>query len=220
MRTCLAAVAAVTVLVGAPLGWASVATPAAPADPTPMTAEAVPLFPGLNLEMEEPISSASAGSVLDDSGDPYPLLGGFTRTYATRATAEEVYAFYEQRLGGKVKHTQADDHNNIGPNQATPVIRKRLVHDFEPIDNDTTSRVITSAMQRNLLQSNRPPSSEGDWVSNGTFSWVARDRAGAPTSFDLQVIDESVASNWAGYTPRTVVTVQVERYGPVPNDED
>jgi hypothetical protein len=186
----------------------------APAD-TPRDAEAVPLFPGLQPTGQK---TMPPGGLQDDWGAEYPSLGGTVRTYFTAAPAEEVYAFYQQRLGGKIEHSSEDDHTHIGPGEVTPVIRSHHPHRLRPTENPLTNRAISSAMQRQLLSSNRPASAEGDWLQHGSFDWVVKDRAGAPTTFHVKVIDESVAPDWSRYTPRTVVEIQVEPFGPIADD--
>lgn len=47
---------------------------------------------------------------------------------------------------------------------------------------------------------------------------MVRDRTGAPTAIDVQIVDESVTANWTGYSQRTVVTINVARYGVINND--
>lgn len=185
---------------------------------TPRTVQAIPMFPGLTTAGEQAIPQDQGTSLLDGWGNEYPKRGGTVRTWATAATAEEVYAFYQQRLGGKVEYGSEDDHTNIGPGGATPVIRTRYPHRLEPTENPLTNRAISPAMQRQMLSGNRPPSVDGDWLNNGSFQWVTKDRAGAPTAFNVEVIDESVAPNWTGYAARTVVRVSVETYGPSADD--
>lgn len=197
-----------------PLMRAAVVAPAE----TPRTVQAVPLFPGLTPDGEDTIPQDQGTSLLDGWNNEYPKLGGTSRTYVTTAAAEEVYAFYQQRLGGKVEYGSEDDHTNIGPGGATPVIRTRYPHRLEPTENILTNRAISTAMQRQMLSDNRPASAEGDWLNNGSFQWVVKDRAGAPTAFNVEVIDESVAPNWTGYAPRTVVRVSIETYGPITED--
>lgn len=192
----------------------SASAPAAPAPATPRTFEAIPMFPGLVSTGEQPIEFGG----LMDWNDPYPLIEGRKRSYATTATAEEVFAFYKQRLGGKVEHDESDSHSNIGPGGATPVILMRHAYEFQPTENILTNRAISADTQRAMLANNRPASAEGDWISEGSFEWVIKDRSGAPTEFHLKVIDESVAENWTGYAPRTVVEILVSRYGVIQDD--
>lgn len=204
------------------LGFAAMALSSAPAlstpaaDPTPTTVDAIPLFQGLTLVDDRPGDMDGGG--LSDWGTPYPLIEARVRTYQTTATPEEVFAFYQQRLGGKTAWSEADSHTNIGPGQATPVLLKRLAHPLRDTMNAATRRPITADQQRGLLQANRAPSSHGDWLQNGVFQWVVKDREGAPTAFDVQVVDKGVAPNWTGYAPLTTVTISVTRYGVIDDD--
>lgn len=195
--------------------WRAAAVASAEA---PRTIQAVPLFPGLQPDGETTLPDGQGTFLQNDWGDEYPRLSSTVRTWVTAAPAEEVYAFYQQRLGGKIEYSSEDDHNHIGPGQATPVLRTRQAHRLEPTENILTNRPISAAMQRQMLSANRPASADGDWLSEGSFEWVVKDRAGAPTAFHLKVIDESVAPNWTGYAARTVVEISVETYGPIADD--
>ena len=181
---------------------------------TPRTAQAIPMFPGLTAAGEDPIEFGG----LMDWNDPYPLIEGRKRSYTTTATAEEVFAFYQQRLGGKIEHDESDSHSNIGPGGVTPVVMTRYPYAFEDTENPMTNRRITAASQRALLSGGRPPSVDGDWIRDGSFDWVVKDRTGAPTEFHVKVIDASVAPNWTGYAAKTTVEVYVSRYGLIADD--
>lgn len=210
--------AAAVILTGG-VGASLPASPAAAFAPpeTPRTAAAVPLFPGLTPAGEKPMSPDSQG-LQDGWGDAYPMIEGTSRTYVTTAAAEDVFAFYQQRLGGKSAWTEADDHNHIGPGQVTPVMQVRRPYEFRGTDNPLLRRLIPASSQRAMLEGGRPSSSQGDWIKEGTFGWVVKDRTGAPTAIDVQIVDESVSANWSGYSPRTVVTIHVARYGLINND--
>lgn len=161
--------AAAVVLAGG-VGASLPASPAAAFAPpeTPRTGAAVPLFPGLTPTGETPMSLDSQG-LQDDWGDAYPMIDGVSRTYETKASAEEVFAFYQQRLGGKATWTEADDHNHIGPGQATPVMQVRRPYEFRETENPLLRRLIPASSQRAMLEGGRPPSSQGDWIKEGTF---------------------------------------------------
>ena len=209
-RLAVLAVAAL-VAVGAAAAITRMQAEAAVAAPegTPRTAAAVPLFPGLTKVSEEP----GGGGGLTDGSRQYPLIEGTRTIYVTTAPAEEVYAFYLAQLGGKTEWGDEVDHTRIGPNQATPVIRKRNPYQFEDTEDPMTGRAIPAASQRAMLSNARPASSEGDWLFDGSFSWVAKDASGAPIKFHVSVIDESVTPVWAGYSPKTGVEIYVQRFG-------
>ena len=184
------------------------------ADGTPRTAAAVPMFPGLTKAGEEP----NAGGSLSDWGRPYPLIEGTKTTYVTTATAEAVYAFYLARLGGKTEWDEGDDHTHIGPNESTPVVRRRAAYEFENTDDPNTGSAISAASQRATLSGARPVSAEGDWIQEGSFDWTVKDGSGGLVDFHVKVVDDSVAPNWTGYSPKTTVEVYVHRYGPLADE--
>jgi len=196
------------VLLGSPAVGSALVPPQAPQ--TPLTAEAMPMFAGLSLTSEEPMTGGGGG--LTDGRDPYPFQSGVLRTFTTTTPAEEVYAFYLARLGGKIEHGSRDEHTRIGRGQATPVIRYVEFYTFEDVPN-LDGQLITAARQRAMLAAGRPAMSTGEWLRDSSFSWVVKDEAGRLHKFHLKVYDQSVDGSWDRYAAKTIVETQVSHFG-------
>jgi ankyrin repeat protein len=140
--------------------------------------------------------------VSDDSNQPSPTMTLLTRTYATEASADEVFLFYKARLATKTekKYVMAA---TLAPGEVSGVAAMTgAVYGKSFLS--TASQEIRAGFAK------RKKAADPDWVKGARFLWSSKDASGGTRSFSLEVMDQSVTDDDPSlYRQKTEITLKV-----------
>jgi hypothetical protein len=166
----------------------------------PASETAIPVFAGASRDtvMEEEQKTALPASLGDSR---YPLESSYIRVYKTTAPIEEVFRFYQSKLGGN----QGDDTTNpidLAPNSDSGIFYTLGFYTYHP------SGKIYFA-QRDilpLLKKNRVAYEPGQWLRESMFSWSRKEANNKIQTFTVTIGDRCFTDSTI-YTPYTEILI-------------
>ncbi len=146
----------------------------------PASTKAVPVYPGA---LVDPAAADYAKELCNGEGDPM-VRSEETIAYATPASAEEVFAWYRQKLAAKPMRevTQAEYDGGAIP----PMYYLQPYEEENFRDGTTGDRVLVVTyegawIERQLAAKRKPL--DGSFVSRGDISWMLREKDGLDRYF-------------------------------------
>lgn len=154
----------------------------------PASTKAMPLYPGAAAD---PAAAEYAKELSSGEGDP-DLVAEETFAFATPASAEEVFAWYRQKLAAKPMREVTRTEYESG---AIPPMYELQAYGEEDFRDGTTGdRVLVVAyegawIERQLKAMRKPL--EGSFISRASFRWMLREKDGRDRDFVVVVLDGS-----------------------------
>lgn len=158
------------------------------ADQTPKTDKEIPIYPGAVRDVGRESELRSQMSWESDPG----LRSAVLNAYKVKASAEDVFNFYLQKIGGKEGMLDTDP-SQMKPGSVSPVMYEIEYYKDEeftdyPIEHDVIHQ--GKLMKQKLLE-NRKPHKPGKWIIEARFNWYHVKSNNDLTTFYVIVHDES-----------------------------
>ncbi len=175
----------------------------------PKSESGIPIFTGASRDME---TEKERKEQMSWENDPN-LRSAILKLYITAASAEEVFGFYLQAIGGK-EGDYYEDPVNLSPGSTTPVsyeIETYNEQDFDDAmyDSDFGESKHLGKWRKDTLIKNRKPYKAGQWIKHVCFEWGKKEANSDLTTFYLNIFDNSFDVVPNEYKPTTEIEIQV-----------
>jgi hypothetical protein len=155
---------------------------------TPKTEKEIPIYPGAirNADRESELKSQMSWD--SDPG----LRSAVLNVYKVKASSEDIFNFYLQKIGGKGGMTDMDP-SQMEPGSVSPVMYEIEYYKDEeftdyPIENDVMHH---GTLMKQKLVENRKPHKPGKWIIEARFNWYHMKSNNDLNTFYVIIHDES-----------------------------
>jgi hypothetical protein len=175
----------------------------------PKAEKEIPLYTGAVRDMNR----ESEVKEMMGFGSDRSLRSAVLKVYNTAGSAEDVFGFYLQMIGG-IEGSPDIDPMQMKPGAVSQVWYEVEYYDDEDFDDATYDSDYGESKhlgkwRKETLSKNRKPYKQGKWIKDVRFEWLKMEANNDLTSFYLNIFDNSFDREPNKYIPSTEIEVRV-----------